>query len=126
MSIDVNLFHPKLNTVCELPSGSIVAKLGDTEDGKAEVALFFMKNSDLSVRVLNMTPDSPATQVSQFITELLHQAGFTYYEYERSLCLDGCSDYSVTALHPSDPEPVATEPDEIVWVTAGKFVTIHQ
>ena len=124
MSIDVNLFHPKLNNVVPLDSGTIVVKVGDTEEGKGEVSLFFMQNSDVSIRLLNLTPDSPIEQIKQFITELLHQAGFTYYEYERSLTLDSGSDHDVTAYHPSDPEPV--NPDDIVWIEGFKFVTVHQ
>lgn len=121
MSIDVNLFHPKLNNVVPLDSGTIVVKVGDTEEGKGEVSLFFMQNSDVSIRLLNLTPDSPIEQIKQFITDLLHQAGFTYYEYERSLTHSGGD---VTAYHPSDPEPVS--PDDIVWVTGARLVTVYQ
>jgi hypothetical protein len=121
MSIEVNLFHPKINSVLPLDSGSLVVKIGDTEEqGKSEVSLFFMKNSDLAVRVLNLTPASPVEQISNFITDLLHHAGFTYYEYERSTLRDTPD---VLALHPSDPERV---PDEIRWIQGSGFVTIYQ
>jgi len=129
LSIEVNLFHPKINTAIPLDSGSIVVKVGDAEEGgKGEVSLFFMQNSDLAVRVLNVTPDSPIEQVTNFITGLLHSVGFTYYEYERSL-VDNKPD--VTALHPNGPDcivPLNRNDDDgdIVWVVPQRFVTIHQ
>ena len=82
MSIQANVFHPVLNNVLTTIKDSIVVEVGDGEDGN-RVNLFFMQNSPLSVEVLGRTPLSPAEQVGQFVSKLLHEAGFDSFEYER-------------------------------------------
>ena len=81
MSIQANVFHPVLNNVLTTIKDSIIVEVGDGEGNK--VNLFFMQNSVSAVEILGRTPLIPAEQVTNFVSKLLHDAGFDFFEYER-------------------------------------------
>ena len=113
MSIQANVFHPKLNSVLTTIKDSIVVEIGDNDDNR--VSVFFMQNSASAVELLGRSPLTPVQQVAEFVSKLLREAGFESFEYE-SVELGCCAGKPIVQTWYEHPSEAVHDADEIVWV----------
>lgn len=117
MSIQANVFHPKLNSVLTTIKDSIVVEIGDNDDNR--VSVFFMQNSTSAVELLGRSPLTPVQQVAEFVSRLLQHAGFESFEFEQ-VELPCCPGPVVDTFY-THPSEVVEDDDKITWIVGNRY-----
>jgi hypothetical protein len=117
VSIQANVFHPKLNSVLTTIKDSIVVEIGDNDDNR--VSVFFMQNSTSAVELLGRSPLTPVQQVAEFVSRLLQEAGFDSFEFEK-VKLACCPEPVVDTFY-AHPSEVVEDDDKITWIVGNRY-----
>lgn len=117
MSIQANVFHPKLNSVLTTIKDSIVVEIGDNDDNR--VSVFFMQNSTSAVELLGRSPLTPVQQVAEFVSKILQHAGFESFEFEQVEL--GCCPAPVVDTFYAHPSEVVKDDDKITWIVGNRY-----